>query len=197
MAIAERVNFSNDVFTSLLVPIGMAQNVCKAGSHGVLQQGAQLSSVSGHLPFLSFAWWCGQTTSEAGALVFNALVLVMEFLVLSLAGVALLSSTRRSYCEEPRVKEAQMPTVKKSLPHKCTSVGKTSFRTTLSRTSHPQTRHDQQFAGRPANHRQVLAAMFGQYPFESEPTIAPDGTVQKSNPWLDEFIEDMDNLLPN
>ena len=37
--------------------------------------------------------------------------------------------------------------------------------------------------------------MFGQYPFESEPTIAPDGTVQKSNPWLDQFIEDMEDLL--
>ena len=37
--------------------------------------------------------------------------------------------------------------------------------------------------------------MFGQYPFESEPTIAPDGTVQKSNPWLDQLIENMEDLL--
>ena len=33
-------------------------------------------------------------------------------------------------------------------------------------------RHYQQLARRPVHHRQVLAAMFGQYPFESEPTIA-------------------------
>ena len=46
-------------------------------------------------------------------------------------------------------------------------------------------RYDQQLARRLVKHRQVFATMFGQFPFESEPTVAPDGTVQKSYPWVD------------
>ena len=112
--IAGRVNFSNDVFTSVLT------KRWQAGSHAMLQRSAQLSRVSGEGPYLSSLfclvgrreftriWECsisstGQTRQRfrhpAGqakpmlnvfrALVFNALASGMEILVLSPAEVPL------------------------------------------------------------------------------------------------------------
>ena len=47
------------------------------------------------------------------------------------------------------------------------------------------------------NHEQavVLTAMFGQIPFEAEPTIGPDMLLApKANPWALQFYTDMDQL---
>ena len=65
-AIAERVNFSNEVFTSVLARIGMAQNVGKQDHMVCYKKSAQLSSVSGYLPLIiPFAWKDVESTQKS------------------------------------------------------------------------------------------------------------------------------------
>ena len=232
-AIAEHVNFSNDFFTSVLAPIGMAQTLVSRTTWYVAKERTVVKRIgTPTCPLICLVRrreftriWnapsfqrvkhargsgtcaCGQTRISMGAfwsipagqakpmlnifraLVFNALVSGMEILVLSLGRKQL----RGAVCKKNT--DASGEKTYRSLTN-AQVLEKTSFRTTLSLELRiRRLRYNQQLARRPANHRQVFAAMFGQYPFESEPTIAPDGTVHESNPWLDQFIEDMEDLL--
>ena len=125
----------------------------------------------------------------------------MEILVLSSAEVAILFSTlshlvrkllRGAACTKS--KDAHGEKTDRSLTN-AQVLEKLRFAPLSLELRSRQIRYYQQLVKKPANQCQVFAALFGQYLFETEPAIAPDGTVCKSNPWLDQFIADMEDLL--